>query len=203
MAKVEDSILQLQRTGELSYRQPAGKVLGLLVIALVFGLFGLVGIIVFFRDHGVRALLNFAFWICTVAFGFFGVLGVPALLIQLLRPFRIHLTHRGVARQQLIKGHWVDQWGFAWGDIEAIDFHRTRRLRLIMLQVTPEAHDALLGDSRVARGIAKIEAPLSGGAHRVPIEGSHTWRIKRMFEVMERAHQLYAGRAEPGRYVAG
>ena len=116
----EERHRQLRTTGRVDIPQSMGHFLLMLVFAVMFTVAGaaMIYAAVDASDPGQHALANPAFWIGLVSVSFFGVLGIPALLIQMRWRAVLTLTWDGMAEHRVKNGERVTTSATAWCDIE-------------------------------------------------------------------------------------
>lgn len=137
---------------EITFTQPRWKMVLFLLVCVAFAL---VGLGMAFGDTGMGATIGG--WAAVL---FFGVLGIPLMLIRSIRPTP-QLTV-GAER-----GVWLDQgdssW-LAWPEIEAVTLGEVSGQKMVALAVSPELYDRRFAESSaVTRGLSSANESIIGG----------------------------------------
>lgn len=119
--------------------------------------------------------------VAVVAVVFFGALGLPVGVRQLLRPARLEVTRAGL-RGDGVRGQAVD---LAWSDVEQVAVWAVDRNRFVVLLLTPEAAARRRADDAGARGVlTAVDEDLVGAPH-VMVPGTYA-RPERLAAWLER-----------------
>ncbi len=143
---------QLARDGEITFTQSRGKMFFFLLGSLAFAVVGLVMAI---GDGGLAVRL--VGWVAVL---FFGVIGIPTLLLKVVRPTP-QLTVSADRGVWLAQGDasWV-----AWRDIHEVGLGEIQGQEMVALMVSPELYEQRFAESSVAgRGLAAANERVVGG----------------------------------------
>lgn len=137
---------------EITFTQPRWKMFLFLLGSIAFAV---VGLAMALGDGSM--VVKLAGWASVL---FFGVLGIPALLLKTVRP----TPQLKVSADQ---GVWLSQgdasW-VAWRDIEDVSLGEINGQKMVALAVSPEFYERRFADSSAAtRGLASANERIVGG----------------------------------------
>ncbi len=136
---------------EITFTQPRGKMILLLVIAIIFTL---VGIVLAASGDLMPMIGGWA------AILFFGVIGIPTFIIKIVRP-----TPQLVVSAE--RGVWLaqgDRSWLPWQEIEAVTLGEINRQKMVALAVSRQLYDRrFAGSSAAMRGLAAANEKIIGG----------------------------------------
>jgi hypothetical protein len=160
---VETRRAELDRTGETVIRASAVKLLLFLPIATGFAVFGLFLMAAPFVADEPGMSMTTAFdssasvLIGLVSVLFFGVIGIPALILQMIQRRRLVIDRREMRVERRRSGQWETLERYAWADIESV-------------------YGARVGGNWSYRGQLLITVVLTPGAYAKSIEAHPMWK---------------------------
>lgn len=152
MASIDSYRTRLAHGEEVVFTQPRGRMILFLLGCIVFALIGL-GMI--FGDGGIGATIGG--WAAVL---FFGVLGIPSMLLKAIRP-------SPQLRVSADQGVWLAQgdasW-LSWPEIETVIIGEVSGQKMVALAVDQDLYDRRFAESSAAtRALAAANATIVGG----------------------------------------
>ena len=167
----EERYRQLRTVGRVEIPQSMGHFVFALLGALAFTAIGAGFIYAAFTyspDWADR-LVHPGTWIGLPCIGFFGVVGIPALILQMFRSSTLTLTWSGIEEHTVKKGERVLTATTAWSDIEAISgnlvggWWPAKGQYLVFIHLRPEAHGNYRDAMHPAmRPVESLNSPMFG-----------------------------------------
>lgn len=198
----EERHRQLRTTGRVDIPQSMGHFLLMLVFAVMFTVAGaaMIYAAVDASDPGQHTLANPAFWIGLVSVSFFGVLGIPALLIQMRWRAVLTLTWDGMAEHRVKNGERVTTSATAWCDIEGFSGQYiggrwpAKGQYTVFMHLRPEGHARYLSQLSPAMGrLQSLNEKLTGPG-RIALR-RFAGGPKSLHELLDRAHREFGSRS--------
>lgn len=150
-----------------------------------------------FSEDGARTLANPIVWVMIATVLFFGVFGIPSIVIQLLRPGRLVVSPANLRQERRRGMDWQVVSSVEWSDIIEVFDHRVGRrwpakgTRLICYRVRPASLQRVDG---FRGGVRRAEQSMIGeGGFAL----SNTFRIRAqdLLELLSGAHERFGGQA--------
>ncbi len=194
----EERYRQLRTTGRVDIPQSMRHFLLMVVLALMFTVVGagMVYVAIVSTDAWTEVASRPEAWIGLVSVLFFGVIGIPALLIQMRWRAVLTLTWDGMAEHRMKNGERVTTSMTRWRDIEGFSGQHiggrwhTKGEYIVFMHPRPEVHATYLaGLSPMMGGLQSLNEKLSA-------PGTIALRRfaggpKALHELLERAHREF------------
>lgn len=151
LMSVDSYRTRLSHEGEVTFTQSRGKMFLFLLVSIAFAI---VGLVMAFGDGSI--VVRLVGWAAVL---FFGVLGIPVLLLKAIRPTpQLSVsTDRGVWLSQG-DASWV-----AWEDIDEVGLGEIQGQEMVALMVSPELYEQRFAESSTAsRGLAAANERVVG-----------------------------------------
>ncbi|MFD5867876.1 hypothetical protein ACFWGD_04565 [Corynebacterium sp. NPDC060344] len=201
----EDRYRQLRTTGRVDIPQSMRHFLLMLVLALMFTIVGagmVYGAIVYSDSWSEVASLPES-WIGLVSVLFFGVLGIPAILIQMRWRAVLTLTWHGMAEHRMKKGERLTTSATSWRDIEGFSAQytggrwHTKGQYTVFMHLRPEVH------ARYRASLSPMMGGLQSLNEKLSAPGTIALRRfaggpKALHELLERAHREFGSDSPRG-----
>lgn len=192
--QVDDLLEQYYRTGSVVFPMRKAKLVALLVASASLGLVGLaiVGNIAARAASISDVLLNLGVWLGLSALLFFGVLGVPILLLHIVRGGRLEVDRRGFrlmgSRGPMPARAPLD---VHWDEVVAVYLRQIGRTQLTIFTVTPEAaHRRFEALTPIQQKLRRRDQ-LHTGEHVEAIASTHGPGAAQLVAFLHCAHQAH------------
>jgi len=171
LQRAQERCRQLRSTGRVEIPESLRHQALVLLGCLAFTAIGVAGLIARWSDLGSvgRMLTDAAVWMSLLAVGFFGVVGIPALLVQMRLRSSLVLPWDGIEEHRDNFGQRLQTSSLSWSDIEAVTGQYvggrwpSKGAYTVFLHLRPEAyrryHEGL---SPMARRLEKANSRLFG-----------------------------------------
>lgn len=192
----EERYRQLRLAGRIEIPQSPWYTLFSSIGALVFVAIGAVMIYasIVRTSHWTGALTTPVSWIGLVSILFFGVLGIPAIILGVYRRTTLVLTRNGIEWHQSKKSQRVRVMAIDWKDIEDISGQYiggswpSKGQCTVFLRLTPERYAQMLSElNTYTRRFGKVHSTMFG--ERTISLPRFSGGAKAMHELMERIHR--------------
>lgn len=192
----QDRYQQLRSTGHVEIPQPLSTFALALVGCLIFSVIGALFLYSAFVYSGAwtAGFAHPGAWMGLLCVGFFGVFGIPAVIMQMVHRSFLVLTWEGLAEYRQKKGEQAVTWSTAWRDIEAVTSRHVggrwpyKGQFIVFLQLLSSTFDSYRsGLNPTGRGLGSVNSAMFGrgmvGLKR--FAGGQ----KTMFELLDQAHR--------------
>lgn len=133
----------LKTTGSIELSIRRGRLIFLFLLTLVFALFGLA---MMFAAYGQASsvgdmLTTGSFWIGLLVVVFFGVFGIPSLLMQIVQNRKLVLDRRGFRYGKPYVVGTDPELEIRWDEILTLGLAQISRSTMVAMQLTPEGYE--------------------------------------------------------------
>lgn len=195
--KVADQLRELDHGREVVIPVSPVRLLLAILGCLAFIGVGALVIVLGYNEDGARTRANPFVWVMIAAILFFGVFGIPSILIQLLRPGRL-VVGPATLRQERRRGSgWQVVSSVDWRDVVEVFDRRvggrwpTKGTRLICYRARPASQQRIDG---FRGGVQRAEQSMLGeGGFALP--NSFRTRAQDLLELLRGAHDRFGGEA--------
>ena len=158
----------LKTTGSVELSIRRGWLILLSVVTLIFTLFGLGMMLAAYGEASSVAdtLTTGSFWIGLLVVVFFGIIGIPSLLLQIVQNRKLVLSRRGLRYGKPRVLDTDPDMDIRWDEILSMGLARINRSTMVALQLTPE------GYQRYESRLSGTTRRLAGANQRIMGEGT-------------------------------
>lgn len=146
----------MKTTGSVTLPIRRGRLVLLFVVTLVFTVFGLGMMLAAYGEASSvgDALTTGSFWIGLLVVVFFGVIGIPSLLLQIVQNRKLVLSRQGFryGKPRLLDTE--PELDVRWDEILSVGLATINRSTMVAMQLTPE-------------GYQRYESRLTGATRRL------------------------------------